>query len=151
MMQAMSGRPSDPGRSVYQSPITSLSAPRGDLSGKKILFCSLRRTPVSVRRRHAFKASLDRLAGLGRNSGVFRRRLRYRADLARRQSHGLADPVREARDRSQDDLSETFLKQLALASKVSGCRFPAAMFDRTALFRRVQSLLARATGSRCRP
>jgi aspartyl-tRNA(Asn)/glutamyl-tRNA(Gln) amidotransferase subunit A len=41
-------------------------------------------------------------------------------------------------------LSETFLKQLALAQRVSGVDFQQAMFDRTALFRRVQSLFARA-------
>src|SRR5262249_2788569 len=43
-----------------------------------------------------------------------------------------------------NDLSETFLKQLALATKVSGMDFQQAMFDRTALFRHVQALLARA-------
>jgi aspartyl-tRNA(Asn)/glutamyl-tRNA(Gln) amidotransferase subunit A len=41
-------------------------------------------------------------------------------------------------------LSETFLKQLALAQRVSGVDFQQAMFDRTALFRRVQSLFTRA-------
>ena len=40
-------------------------------------------------------------------------------------------------------LSETFLKQLALATKVSGVDYQRAMFDRTALFRRIQSLLQR--------
>ncbi|HBY29686.1 MAG TPA: glutamyl-tRNA amidotransferase, partial [Bradyrhizobium sp.] len=42
-----------------------------------------------------------------------------------------------------DDLSPTFLKQLARAADVSGVDYQQAMFDRTALFRRVQSLLAR--------
>jgi aspartyl-tRNA(Asn)/glutamyl-tRNA(Gln) amidotransferase subunit A len=41
-------------------------------------------------------------------------------------------------------LSETFLKQLALAQKVSGVDYQQAMFDRTILFRRVQSLLQSA-------
>src|SRR5262249_15738824 len=41
------------------------------------------------------------------------------------------------------ELSETFLKQLALATEVSGVDYQEAMFARTALFRRVQSLLAR--------
>ena len=41
-------------------------------------------------------------------------------------------------------MSEAFLKQLALASKVSGVDYQQAMFERTLLFRRVQALLARA-------
>ena len=43
-----------------------------------------------------------------------------------------------------DVLSETFLKQLALATKVSGVDYQRAMFDRTALFRRFQTFLQRA-------
>ena len=43
-----------------------------------------------------------------------------------------------------DVLSETFMKQLALATKVSGVDYQQAMFDRTALFRRIQTLLQRA-------
>src|SRR4029450_5526281 len=42
-----------------------------------------------------------------------------------------------------DLLSETFMKQLALATKVSGVDYQRAMFDRTTLFRRVQTLLQR--------
>jgi hypothetical protein len=41
-------------------------------------------------------------------------------------------------------LSEAFVRQLALAINVSGVEYQRAMFDRTALFRRVQSLFARA-------
>ena len=40
-------------------------------------------------------------------------------------------------------LSEAFVKQVALATNVSGVEYQEAMFARTALFRRVQSLLAR--------
>ena len=43
-----------------------------------------------------------------------------------------------------NELSETFLKQLALAQRMSGVDYQQAMFDRTILFRRVQSLLQRA-------
>ena len=43
-----------------------------------------------------------------------------------------------------DLLSDTFLKQLTLAVKVSGVDYQQAMFDRTTLFRRVQSILQRA-------
>ena len=41
-------------------------------------------------------------------------------------------------------MSETFLRQIALAQRMSGVDYQQAMFDRTILFRRVQSLLARA-------
>src|SRR5216683_4649393 len=44
----------------------------------------------------------------------------------------------------RDELSETFLKQLALAQRTSGTDYQQAMFDRTILFRRVQSMLQRA-------
>ena len=44
----------------------------------------------------------------------------------------------------RDELSETFLRQLALAQTISGADYQQAMFDRTILFRRVQSLLQRA-------
>ena len=43
-----------------------------------------------------------------------------------------------------EELSETFLRQIALAQRMSGVDYQQAMFDRTNLFRRVQSLLARA-------
>ena len=43
----------------------------------------------------------------------------------------------------KDELSETFVRQVALAARVSGVEYQQAMFDRTSLFRRVQSLLAR--------
>ena len=44
----------------------------------------------------------------------------------------------------RQELSEAFLKQLALAQRVSGIDYQQAMFDRTILFRRVQALLQRA-------
>jgi len=44
----------------------------------------------------------------------------------------------------RDELSETFLRQLGLAQSISGADYQQAMFDRTILFRRVQSLLRRA-------
>jgi aspartyl-tRNA(Asn)/glutamyl-tRNA(Gln) amidotransferase subunit A len=44
----------------------------------------------------------------------------------------------------RDELSETFVRQVALAAAVSGVEYQQAMFDRTVLFRRVQALLSRA-------
>ncbi len=147
MMQAMAGEDaSDPWSIGVPVPdFIARAAPRGDLRGQRVLFClSPPGRPVSADVADAFKASLDRLAGLGAeleefsgegfdiepiwraiNHTVWRTRF---AKLAA--EHGAS-------------LSEAFLKQLALATDVSGVDYQEAMFARTALFRRVQSLLAR--------
>ncbi|MBR0870367.1 amidase [Bradyrhizobium tropiciagri] len=148
MMQAMAGEhASDPWSIGVPVPdYLDLAAPRGDLKGRKILFClSPRGRPVTADVAAAFKASLGRLAGLG-------------AELEEFSGDGFdIEPIWRAinhtvwRTRFEklaadhpDDLSETFLKQLALAAKVSGVEYQQAMFDRTALFRRVQAMLAGA-------
>jgi aspartyl-tRNA(Asn)/glutamyl-tRNA(Gln) amidotransferase subunit A len=147
MMQAMAGEDaSDPWSIGVPVPdFVAGAAPRGDLRGQKILFCpSLPGRPVTADVAEAFKAALDRLAGLG-------------AELEEFSGDGFdIEPIWRAinhtvwRTRFEklasdhgDVLSETFLKQLALAAKVSGVDYQQAMFDRTLLFRRVQALLAR--------
>nr|AWM06694.1 glutamyl-tRNA amidotransferase [Bradyrhizobium symbiodeficiens] len=146
MMQAMSGEDAcDPWSIGVPVPdFIGTAAPRGDLRGQRILYClTPPGRPVSIEVAASFKASLDRLAGLGAeleefsgddfdiepiwraiNHTVWRTRF---AKLAA--EHG-------------NELSEAFLKQLALATEVSGVDYQEAMFARTALFRRVQSLLA---------
>src|SRR5215510_4885445 len=148
MMQAMAGEDaSDPWSVGVPVPdFIDRAVPRGDLSGKKILFClSPPGRPVAADVAEAFKAALDRLAGLG-------------AELEEFSGEGFdIEPIWRAinhtawRTRFEklaadhgNVLSETFLKQLALASRVSGVDFQQAMFDRTSLFRRMQSLLTRA-------
>ena len=113
---------------------------------KKILFClAPPGRKVSADVAAAFKASLKRLEALG-------------AELEEMPGDGFdVEPIWRAinhtvwRTRFEklaaehgDELSETFLRQLALARKVSGVDYQQAMFDRTTLFRRVQSLLQRA-------
>jgi aspartyl-tRNA(Asn)/glutamyl-tRNA(Gln) amidotransferase subunit A len=113
---------------------------------RKVLYClSPPGKPVAADVADAFRASLDRFAALG-------------AELEEFSGEGFdIEPIWRAinhtawRTRFEtlaaehgSELSETFLKQLALAQKVSGVDFQQAMFDRTALFRRVQSLFARA-------
>ncbi len=146
MMQAMSGEDAcDPWSIGVPVPdFIGTAALRGDLRGQRILYClTPPGRPASAEVSTSFKASLDRLAGLGAeleefsgdgfdiepiwraiNHTVWRTRF---AKLAA--EHG-------------DELSEAFLKQLALATEVSGVGYQEAMFARTALFRRVQSLLA---------
>src|SRR5437868_4778542 len=68
MMQAMAGEDaSDPWSVGVAVPdFIDRAAPRGDLSGKKILFClSPPGRPVSADVEEVFKAALDRLGGLG--------------------------------------------------------------------------------------
>ena len=148
MMQAMAGEDtSDPWSIGIPAPdFIAGAAPSGDLTSRKILFClSPPGRPVAAEVAKAFRASLDRLAALG-------------AELEEFSGEGFdIEPIWRAINHTawrtrfekfaadhRDELSATFLKQLALAEKVSGVDFQQAMFDRTALFRRVQSLLARA-------
>lgn len=147
MMQAMAGEDAcDPWSIGVPVPdFIGTAAPRGDLRGQKILFCaSPPGRPVSADVATAFKASLDRLASLG-------------AELEEFSGEGYdVEPIWRAINhtvwRSRFSklvaehgsvLSEAFVKQIALATNVSGVDYQEAMFARTALFRRVQSLLAR--------
>lgn len=147
MMQAMAGEDaSDPWSIGVPVPdFICTAAPRGDLRGQKILFCmSPPGRPVSADVAASFKASLDRLAGLG-------------AELEEFSGDGFdVEPIWRAINHTVwrarfsklvaehgDVLSEAFVKQVALATNVSGVDYQEAMFARTALFRRVQSLLAR--------
>jgi aspartyl-tRNA(Asn)/glutamyl-tRNA(Gln) amidotransferase subunit A len=148
MMQAMAGEDASDPWSIGLAPqdFVAGAAPRGNLRGRKILYClAPPGKPVSADVAEAFRASLDRLKALG-------------AELEEFSGEGFdIEPIWRAinhtawRTRFEklaidhgNELSETFLKQLALAQKVSGVDFQQAMFDRTVLFRRVQSLLARA-------
>jgi aspartyl-tRNA(Asn)/glutamyl-tRNA(Gln) amidotransferase subunit A len=148
MMQAMAGDDaSDPWSIGVAVPdFIDRAAPRGDLRGQKILFClSPPGRPVAADVADAFKVALDRLAGLGAVLEEFSGENFDIEPIWRAINHTAWRTRFEklAADHG-DQLSETFLKQLALATKVSGVDFQQAMFDRTALFRRVQSLLARA-------
>ena len=147
MMQAMAGEDaSDPWSiGIPATDFIGGALPRGDLSGRKILFCL---TPtgrkVSADVAAAFSASLKTLEALG-------------AELEEMPGDGFdVEPIWRAINHTvwrtrferlaaehRDELSETFLKQLALAQRTSGADYQQAMFDRTILFRRVQALLQR--------
>jgi aspartyl-tRNA(Asn)/glutamyl-tRNA(Gln) amidotransferase subunit A len=148
MMQAMAGEDaSDPWSIGIAVPdFIDRAAPRGDLRGKKILFClSPPGRPVSADVANAFKAALERLAGLGAELEEFSGENFDIEPIWRAINHTAWRTRFEKLAADHGNvLSETFLKQLALASRVSGVDFQQAMFDRTALFRRVQALLARA-------
>ena len=147
MMQAMAGEDAcDPWSIGVPVPdFIGTAAPRGDLRGQKILFCaSPPGRPVSADVAAAFKASLDRLASLGAELEEFSGEGYDVEPIWRAINHTVwrsrfSKLVAEHRDA----LSEAFVKQIALATNVSGVDYQEAMFARTALFRRVQSLLAR--------
>ncbi len=148
MMQAMAGEDaSDPWSIGVAVPdYVDASAPRGDLRGRRILFClSPPGRPVASDVAAAFQASLERLAGLGAELEAFSGEGFDVEPIWRAINHTAWRTRFEklAADHG-NDLSQTFLKQLALAENFSGVDFQQAMFDRTSLFRRVQSLLARA-------
>jgi aspartyl-tRNA(Asn)/glutamyl-tRNA(Gln) amidotransferase subunit A len=148
MMQAMAGEDaSDPWSiGIPAGDFIADAAPCGDLRGRKILFClSPPDRPVASEVAAAFKASLDRLAALGAVVEEFSGEGFHIEPIWRAINHTAWRTRFEklAADHA-DELSKTFLRQLALAEKVSGVDFQQAMFDRTALFRRVQALLARA-------
>jgi aspartyl-tRNA(Asn)/glutamyl-tRNA(Gln) amidotransferase subunit A len=148
MMQAMAGEDaSDPWSiGLPAQDFVGGAAPHGDMRGRKILFClAPSGRAVSVDVAAAFKAGLARLATLG-------------AEVEEMPGDGFdVEPIWRAINHTawrtrfeklaaehSDQLSDTFLKQLALAQKVSGVDYQQAMFDRTSLFRRVQSLLEHA-------
>ena len=147
MMQAMTGEDASDPWSIGIPPADFIggAAPHGDLRGKKILFCL---TPAgrkvsadvaaafhaSLKTLEALGAELEELPGDGFNVEPSWRAINHTAWRAR---------FEKLAAEHRDELSETFLKQLALAQAVSGVEYQRAMFDRTVLFRRVQSLLAR--------
>jgi aspartyl-tRNA(Asn)/glutamyl-tRNA(Gln) amidotransferase subunit A len=92
-----------------------------------------------------FKASLDRLASLGAEIEEFSGEGYDVEPIWRAINHTVwRSRFSKLVAERGDVLSETFVKQVALAANVSGVDYQEAMFARTALFRRVQSLLARA-------
>ncbi|VIO69427.1 Acylamidase [Bradyrhizobium ivorense] len=147
MMQAMAGEDaSDPWSiGVPVQDYLGVAAPHGDLRGKRVLFCvSPPGRPVTADVAASFKSSLDKLASLGAELEGFSGEGFDIEPIWRAINHTVWRTRFEklAADHP-NDLSETFLKQLALAAKVSGVDYQQAMFDRTALFRRIQALLAR--------
>ena len=148
MMQAMAGEDaSDPWSiGIPRADFIGGALPRGDLREKKILFCLAppgRKASADVAA--AFKAGLKTLEALGAQceempGDGFDVEPIWRAinhTVWRTRFEKLAAEHRDA-------LSETFLRQLGLAQRISGADYQQTMFDRTILFRRVQSLLQHA-------
>jgi aspartyl-tRNA(Asn)/glutamyl-tRNA(Gln) amidotransferase subunit A len=148
MMQAMAGEDaSDPWSiGIPAADFVGGALREGNFSEKKILFClapSGRKVSADVAA--AFRASLktfealgaeiEEMSGDGFEVEPIWRAINHTAWRARFEKLAADHP---------DEMSATFLKQVALAQKMSGVDYQQAMFDRTILFRRVQSLLRRA-------
>lgn len=147
MMQAMAGEDAcDPWSIGVPVPdFVGTAVPRGDLRGQRILYClTPPGRPVSADVAASFKASLDRLASLGAELEEFSGE-GFDIEPVWRAINHTVWRTRFARLVAEhgDSLSEAFVKQVSLATDASGVDYQEAMFARTALFRRVQSLLAR--------
>ena len=146
MMQALAGEDaSDPWSIGVPVPdFLDAALPRGDLRGQKILYClAPPDRPVSADVAKAFKAGLDRLAGLGAQLEEFSGEGFDIEPIWRAINHTVwRSRFEKLVAERKEELSETFVRQVALAARVSGVDYQQAMFDRTSLFRRVQSLLA---------
>jgi aspartyl-tRNA(Asn)/glutamyl-tRNA(Gln) amidotransferase subunit A len=145
MLQSMAGADdSDPWSIGVPVPdYVRATMPEGDLRGRRILFrASPPGRPVATDVAAAFAASLARLAGLGAElvemSGE-----RFDIEPLWRAINHTTWRARFApmASRDADKMSPSLLRQLELASSVSGAEYQEAMFERTALFRHVQSLL----------
>jgi len=148
MMQVMAGEDvSDPWSiGIPRADYIEDASPRGDLSNKKILFCLAppgRKVSAdvaaafrtSLKTLEACGAKLEEMPGDGFEVEPIWRAINHTAWRTRFEKLAAEHPR---------ELSETFLRQIALAQRMSGVDYQQAMFDRTILFRRVQSLLARA-------
>lgn len=148
MLQAMAGpHPVDPWSVGVPVPDYRAAArPEGDLARRRILYCAAPPgRPVSAAVDAAFGDALNTLEALGARVEPFDgdgfdvepiwraiNHTTWRARFA---------PMAE---RDGDRMSPSLLRQLALAEDVSGVAYQQAMFDRAALFRRVQALLETA-------
>lgn len=145
MLQAMSGEDASDPWSIGQAvPDYIKSAkPEGDLRGKRILYCAVPEgRPLAAEVAVAFDQALARLRALGAELAEMPS-ARFNIEPLWRTINHTAWRARfgEMARQHPDLLSPSLLQQLALVSDVSGVDYLRAMFERTRLFRHVQSLL----------
>jgi len=146
MLQAMAGSsPVDPWSiGVEKQDFVAAARPEGDLRGRRIRFClAPPGRPVARDVVRAFEEALHTLASLGAEVEAFDGAGFEVEPVWRAINH----TVWRARfapliDEHPQLFSETFKRQIASAASVSGTDYQAAMFARTAFFRRIQGLLA---------
>jgi aspartyl-tRNA(Asn)/glutamyl-tRNA(Gln) amidotransferase subunit A len=145
MLQAMAcAHASDPWSIGLAVPnYLQAARPEGDLRGRRILYCARPPgRPLAAGVAAAFERALAKLAELG-------------AELEEMDGKSFdIEPIWRAINhttwrarfapmaaRAADKMSPSLVRQLALASQVSGAEYQEAMFARTSLFRHVQELL----------
>jgi aspartyl-tRNA(Asn)/glutamyl-tRNA(Gln) amidotransferase subunit A len=145
-LTAMAGaHPSDPW-SIGLAPQDFVGAarPEGDLKGRRILWsATLGNTVVARDVRAAFEAVLNRLAGLGAELVELTEPVPQMEPIWRVINHAswrarFGEMIREQGTR----MSPSLLRQVEVGAQWSAVDYQRAMFERTALFRRVQSWLA---------
>ncbi|MBL6454741.1 amidase [Belnapia sp. T6] len=148
MLQAMGGpHDSDPWSIGVPVPdYLDAARPEGDLSGKRVLFCAAPPgRPLAVEVERAFRTVLGHLESLGAKLEEFDGAELEVEPIWRAINHttwrARFAPMAE---RDGDRMCPSLLKQLAAVREVSGVEYQQAMFDRAALFRRVQALFGRA-------
>lgn len=148
MLQAMAGEhPGDPW-SIGSRPqdYVGAASSKAGLKGKRILFCAAPKgRPISAEVDAAFRSSLAHLRALGAELMEMSSENFNIEPMWRTINHTVwrANYAELARDHA-DLLSPSFLKQMALVTDVSGVEYQKAMFDRTQLFRYIQSLFVSA-------
>lgn len=148
MLQAMAGEDASDPWSIGVPVPDYLSAARadGDLKGKRVLYCAVPPgKPIAAEVLTCFEAALNRLADLGAEmipmkgddfdiEPIWRviNHTTWRARFA------------EMVAREGNRMSPSLIRQVDLASEVSGIEYQQAMFARASLFRRVQGMLKEA-------
>ncbi|AOY98810.1 glutamyl-tRNA amidotransferase [Cupriavidus sp. USMAHM13] len=148
MMQVMAGEHEcDPWSIGVPKPdYLEAAQARGDLRGRRVLYClAPPGRPVAADVARAFEASLHRLETLGAELEPFSGAGFDVEPIWRAINHTVwrtrFAPIVAAHG---DQLSDTFKRQIESAAAFSGVQYQQAMFERSALFLRVQALLQRA-------
>ena len=148
MLQAMAGEHAcDPWSiGIPAADHVDAATASGDLRGRRVLYClAPPGRPVAAAVAQAFDAGLKRLAALGAELEEFSAEGFDVEPIWRTINHTVWRSRFEGMVQQHgEQLSPTFVRQVALAANFSGVDYQQAMFERSRLFQRVQALLARA-------
>lgn len=145
MLQVMAGEDASDPWSIGVPVPDYLSAARaeGDLKGKRVLYCAVPPgKPIAAEVLTCFEAALNRLADLGAEM-VAMKGEDFDIEPIWRVINHTTWRARFAQmvAREGNRMSPSLIRQVELASEVSGIEYQQAMFARATLFRRVQDML----------
>ncbi|MBV7484798.1 amidase [Bordetella sp. BOR01] len=148
MMQVMAGEdPVDPWSiGVIKPDFEAAARAPADLQGKRVLYCAAPPgRPVSADVQRAFDSGLQRLHALGAELEAFDGEGFNIEPIWRAVNHTVWRTRFMDMVQARPELfSETFRRQVESAASFSSVDYQRAMFDRSALFHKVQRLLQRA-------